>query len=172
MPVHSTSGDELEFRDRNWEFVEGELSSITFYLRDNILFWKNTLNPSPFVVHILRDGYLLPFTQIPPSFYAENNKSELQYAPFVGRAIETRLSRDTFVVNPYYESYNKNNVFQGYAPCRAIALHKYTVLTITRTFFARDANVCSQPYYYVHFLNVFVIFIGHTFKQFLFDGMQ
>ena len=30
--------------------------------------------------------------------------------------------KDTLVVNPYYESYCENNVFNGYAPFKALAL--------------------------------------------------
>ena len=90
--VPSNSEDNMEHCHRHWEFMEGDICNIKFSLRESILFWEKMLHPSTFVLNILRDGYLLPFTKTPPGFYAENNLSALKHADFVGEAVEKLLS--------------------------------------------------------------------------------
>ena len=90
--VLSDSGDDIEYRQRRCEFIEGENCTIKYSLRDHVNFWEKCLKPSSFVLNILRHGYIVPFTQHPPRFYAENNKSAFKHSQFVGRAIEKLLT--------------------------------------------------------------------------------
>ena len=73
-------------------------------------FYKNweTLNASPFVLNIVKDGYRLPFLNLPPPFYARNNLSSLSHECFVERTIKELLEKNCvievasppFCVNP------------------------------------------------------------------------
>ena len=96
----------------NTEGISYEPSSdrdrkIKFSLRNNVVFWKNELNSSSFVLNIVEKGYILPFIREPPSFYAENNKSSLRNAKFVEKAILDLLNND-FVVELPQRAYCSN----------------------------------------------------------------
>ena len=71
LPAQLNFDDELEFSHRHWEFTEGQNLFIKCSLKANIVFWEEILKPSCFVLNVLRHGYLLPFTQLPPRFYAK-----------------------------------------------------------------------------------------------------
>ena len=92
--VHSDTEEDTEINNRHWEYTEGEVCKIKFALKQNIDFWEKCLKPSSFVLNVLRHGYLLPLTQTPPPFFAENNKSALKYPGFVGQAIEDLLANN------------------------------------------------------------------------------
>ena len=72
------------------------LRNVKASLRTNIPFWEEQLKPSPFVLNVLKRGYLLPLTQVPRSFHAKNNQSAYRHVAFVGEAIE-KLLRNRFV---------------------------------------------------------------------------
>ena len=63
-----------------------------FSLRNNIVFWETNLNASSFVLNVLRQGYIIPFTSPPPAFYARNNGSAMRNPDFVSGAIDELLS--------------------------------------------------------------------------------
>ena len=80
---------------RDWE-ITGETKNVSIRgrLKQNIEFWKNELKPSYFVENIIKNGYIMPFTSIPPPFYASYNKSS--HPQFVSQAI-TKLLRNNCV---------------------------------------------------------------------------
>jgi hypothetical protein len=41
-------------------------------------FWKETINPGPFIQDLIENGYTLPFDMIPPESELENNRSALE----------------------------------------------------------------------------------------------
>ena len=59
-----------------------------------IHFWKNELKLSLFVQTIIDNGYIMPFTTIPPSFYAPNKKFSLRISRFVSQAISKQLENN------------------------------------------------------------------------------
>ena len=88
--------------ERVWEFSEKNMDTngIKFSLRNNIDFWKKQLKPSSFVLNVIEKGYILPFTQDPPAFYAENNRSSLRNKTFVEKAISELLENNFIVELP------------------------------------------------------------------------
>ena len=60
-------------------------------LNRNLIFRKESIKPSPFVLNVLEHGYVLPLTSIPPPFIAKNNQSALKYPVFVDEAIKELL---------------------------------------------------------------------------------
>ena len=48
-------------------------------------YWEKTLNASTFVLRIINEGYILPLTTLPPSYFAKNNASSLRNKEFVER---------------------------------------------------------------------------------------
>ena len=83
---------------RDWEFeqstrlhsepippgVQGKLKSCLPY-------WKNELKATNFVIDTIEHGYKIPFSHVPPQFYARNNKSSLNHSEFVESAIADLL---------------------------------------------------------------------------------
>ena len=65
-------------------------------MRTNIPIWEQRLKPSPFVLNVLKRGYLLPLTHVPRSFCAKNNQSAYRHVAIVGEAIE-KLLQNRFV---------------------------------------------------------------------------
>ena len=57
-------------------------------------FWTflgSKVKASNFAMKIIRNGYSLPFENIPPPFYAQNNKSSLKEKRFVAESIKKLL---------------------------------------------------------------------------------
>ena len=90
--VRLNSNTDFELSRRHWVFAEGDCGGVKFSLRSNISFWEENLNPSHFVLNVLKHGYLLPLKQKSPSYFAQNNHSALKHATFVQNTIETLLS--------------------------------------------------------------------------------
>ena len=63
------------------------ISSVKGRLKEHLYFWKNNLEASSFVLNIINHGYILPFSSVPPPFYAKNNLSSLKHHDFVDKAI-------------------------------------------------------------------------------------
>ena len=81
-----TEGEVETIRDKNCVKYRVKDS-----LKRSIDFWENELKASSFVLDIIRGGYVIPFTKLPPVFYAKNNQSAMKNATFVEEAIETLL---------------------------------------------------------------------------------
>ena len=62
--------------------------SVQGRLKRSILFWEIELDPSSFVLGIIRSGYRLPFIRFPPSVCMRNHQSALENPAFVSNAIE------------------------------------------------------------------------------------
>ena len=100
--------DDLTAKVRDWEFCSRVDVNIKFSLRQHVSYWEEYLNPSQFVLSILRHGYTLPFHTMPSAFCAKNNASSLRHKDFVSNAITdllnagfvTELSEPAFCCNP------------------------------------------------------------------------
>ena len=101
----------LEWRvdlDRAWEYSPSEEEFEAGRLGNFSNFWAQTLKASSFVQSIIDNGYIIPFDNPPPAFYAENNRSSLRNADFVEEAIKKlasfgcieELSERPFCCNP------------------------------------------------------------------------
>ena len=82
--------------------------SVKGRLKEHFDFWKYNLKASTLVLNIIKNGYILPFTELPPPFYAKNNASSLRNKRFVDTAITELLNKGMieeldhrpFVCNP------------------------------------------------------------------------
>ena len=61
--------------------------SVQERLREHTPFWEQGLEPSQFVLDIVRMGYRLPFITFPPPLEADNHQSALEHANFVEESI-------------------------------------------------------------------------------------
>ena len=76
-------------------------------LKRNIEFWRAIGTPRE-ILTLIKSGYQIPFTQMPPSVILQNNRSALMHLDFVEQAILELLQSDrvieicehAFVVNP------------------------------------------------------------------------
>ena len=70
---------------------EQTVVSVQGRLRKCSKFWTNELEASQFVCDIVTSGYRLPFLAFPPAVCAKNNKSAIEHATFVSKAIQELL---------------------------------------------------------------------------------
>ena len=65
-------------------------------------FWLS-LNPDPFVMGVLRDGYRLPFREgvIPEAYREKNNKTALENLPFLRSHVASLVSDTTVEEVPF-----------------------------------------------------------------------
>ena len=87
--------DQTSTKDiKDYEFKENcKQISVVGRLKTCSNFWRNNLQVSNFIQKIIDEGYLIPFTSVPPPFFAKNNKSSLDNASFVQDAITSLLSK-------------------------------------------------------------------------------
>ena len=85
-----TSGDEitdiLDGSPRLWEVEQQEEHQITWVkgrLRENLMFWQDTLKASTPVLDCIKRGYMLPLITQPPQHMQDNQQSALEYSEFV-----------------------------------------------------------------------------------------
>lgn len=64
------------------DFVPGSIHKEEF--RE---FWRTNLEAGEWVMDVLRDGYVIPFVRIPPTYEEANNKSAIQEMGFVQQAV-------------------------------------------------------------------------------------
>ena len=84
-PVDTTEG---EAHQRDWEYSDKtDCINIKHSLKRHFCFWEKVLKPSSFVLNVVKHGYILPLTAVPPTFYAKNNRSSIRHKKFVEGAI-------------------------------------------------------------------------------------
>ena len=93
--------------DERYGVREEQESMVAGRLKNNFNFWKHTLEASPFVLNIIKNGYALPFVTKPPSGFHKNNASSLKNRSFVEECISELLHSNCievidppFCVNP------------------------------------------------------------------------
>ena len=60
-------------------------------IANHIEFWRDELKASNFVLNVLKFGYYLPFTSLPPPSIEKNNQSSLRHPDFVSQSIAKLL---------------------------------------------------------------------------------
>ena len=78
--------------DREWESDGSKTPKVTGRLKDHINYWE-TFAPF-YVLSIIREGYKIPFTTLPPPFEAKNNKSSRKNRDFVTSAVQDLISNE------------------------------------------------------------------------------
>ena len=72
---------------RFWECEKADDNSVAGRIKHFASFWEQKLKASKFIMDIIRNGYILSFENIPPPFYAQNNKSNFRETKFVEESI-------------------------------------------------------------------------------------
>ena len=63
-------------------------------LKNALTFWEKDLQASPYVLHIIREGYKIPFYSLPPPSQEKNNASSIRDPYFVEKELHTLLQDD------------------------------------------------------------------------------
>ena len=74
------NSDEVKYSVNKIDTVRGGLAK-------SLLYWRNTLSSSEFVLSIVREGYRIPLNSVPPTCNMTNNKSARDQPEFVSDAI-------------------------------------------------------------------------------------
>ena len=91
---------ECIFSARDWEYSDGQTTCVAGRLAKNLDFWKSVLHASPFVLEVVENGYSIPFSSLPPPFFADNNRSSKRNRDFVDDAIKQLLLNKCIEVSP------------------------------------------------------------------------
>ena len=73
---------------RYWEASEHGVENVKRRLRQHILFWRDVLTTTPYILDVIENGYRLPLICAPPSYCAPNHSSTNDNVEFVTEAVE------------------------------------------------------------------------------------
>ena len=75
--------------NRCWEVEEGtdQIEDVQGRLKTCLPFWEKELEPAPWIISCIREGYKLPLHSIPNQFCKPNQHSALANAEFVDEAL-------------------------------------------------------------------------------------
>ena len=76
------------FRSEKHKFTE---NSVKGSLSKNFSFWKN-LGTYDYILDIVKNGYSIPFTKLPPTMKIRNNLSAMKNKSFVQEKVNELLS--------------------------------------------------------------------------------
>ena len=75
-----------------WEVEEGhvqrQVTDVQGRLKKSLIFWENTLQPAPWIISCIKEGYKLPLRSTPDHFHWPNQQSALDHQEFVTQAIQ------------------------------------------------------------------------------------
>jgi hypothetical protein len=85
-------------------------------LKDNLAFWKNTIEVNSFILNVIKEGYRIPFIENPSSVFLSNNTSARKYSKCFTTAINQLVlsgcviekSSRPYCINPLTVSINSN----------------------------------------------------------------
>ena len=68
-----------------WEVEEGQtqVMDVQGRLGQSLSFWEDTLDPAPWIISCIREGYKLPLRSIPDCYHKPNQQSALSHQQFV-----------------------------------------------------------------------------------------
>ena len=91
--TNSFSIDNLLTNDY-YEYEQGQKDILVKgRLRQNIQFWKDTLQANDFIIDVIENGYKIPFYSMPMRTILPNNKSAMADSAFVSEAVQNLLTR-------------------------------------------------------------------------------
>ena len=90
--------------------------SVKGKLKENLAFWKNTIEANSFILNVIKEGYRIPFIENPSSVFLSNNTSVRKCLKFVTTAINQLIlsgcvigeSSRPYCINPLTISINSN----------------------------------------------------------------
>lgn len=72
---------------RFWEIEQGQVTDVQGKLRAHLSFWEHKLQPAPWIINCIKDGYKLPFRSMPKPYIRPNQASAIANREFVTQAI-------------------------------------------------------------------------------------
>ena len=83
----------------SWEVEQGEAQVVDVQgrLKKCLSFWENELDPAPWIISCIREGYKLPLRSLPDKFSMPNQHSALNHREFVTQALE-ELERNRCII--------------------------------------------------------------------------
>ena len=84
-------GDGDQLLSRYWELEEstGQIEDVQGRLISCLSFWKKELDPAPWILNCIEEGYKLPLRLVPDKFCKPNQQSALSNTKFVNEALTT-----------------------------------------------------------------------------------
>ena len=76
---------------RFWEIEQGQVIDVQGKLRAHLSFWENILQPAPWIISCIKDGYKLPLRSVPQPYIRPNQASPLANREFVTHAISDQV---------------------------------------------------------------------------------
>ena len=72
-----------------WEIEQGEcqISDEQGRLRSSLDFWIKDLDPAPWIINCIWEGYKLPLRTVPDRYYRPNQASALEHKDFVSQTL-------------------------------------------------------------------------------------
>ena len=83
----------IEYLISEAEFIEGSLR-MKGRLKQYVSYWKSAIGAPRFVLHVISEGYKLPFNTVPMPCLIRNNRSAELHPSFVEEAIIKLLAAD------------------------------------------------------------------------------
>ena len=85
---------------RFWEMEQGQVSDVQGRLKTCLSFWENTLQPAPWIVSCIKEGYKLPLSSLPKSYSQPNQALALANKKFVTQALSELVKNHCVVKVP------------------------------------------------------------------------
>ena len=85
-----TGPDDVQALTTFWEIEEGQtqVTDVQGRLGKSLKFWEDTLDPAPWIISCVKEGYKLPLHSIPDHYHKPNQQSALRHQQFVQQAIQ------------------------------------------------------------------------------------
>ena len=80
-----------------WEQGEVQVADVQGRLKKCLSFWEDELDPAPWIISCLREGYKLPLRSLPHRYCKPNQQSALDHGDFVSQALE-ELERNRCII--------------------------------------------------------------------------
>ncbi|WAR07579.1 hypothetical protein MAR_017537 [Mya arenaria] len=80
-------------------------------LRQNVLFWKDTIGVNEEILSVIENGYVIPFITKPPSFVMKINRSALKSKSFVESAIVLLVKNNALMRYPVFLKIHKQFIW-------------------------------------------------------------
>ena len=96
-PLDLASNDALP--STFWEVEQGEVqvADVQGRLKKCLSFWEDELDPAPWIISCIREGYKLPLRSLPHRYCKPNQQSALDHGDFVSQALE-ELERNRCII--------------------------------------------------------------------------
>ena len=85
---------------RFWEIEHGQVTDVQGRLQACLYFWEHRLQPAPWIISCIREGYKLPLCSLSKPYIRPNQASAITNREFVTRAISELVQNRCVVKVP------------------------------------------------------------------------